>query len=178
MSHPRLGENLKSLRQKHGWTLQQVSRQTGVAVSTLSKVENDQMSLTYDKLLQISEGLGLSLAEFLSSDDSEIVGLARRSVNHRNDGLRQTTPNYDYLYLSTDITRKRMIPVLTRIRARSLADFGPLLKQYPEFILCRTQDFLYMGPTGQVAVFTATTNSIHDYPSRADPASLPQHLFI
>ena len=132
MSHPKLGENLKSLRQRHGWTLQEVSRQTGVAVSTLSKVENDQMSLTYDKLLQISEGLGLSLAEFLAADEPEIAGLARRSVNRKEDGLRQTTPNYDYLYLSTDITRKRMIPVLTRIRARSLADFGPLLKHSGE----------------------------------------------
>ena len=132
MSHPKLGENLKSLRQRHSWTLQEVSRQTGVAVSTLSKVENDQMSLTYDKLLQISEGLGLSLAEFLAADEPEIAGLARRSVNHKDDGLRQTTPNYDYLYLSTDITRKRMIPVLTRIRARSLNDFGPLLKHSGE----------------------------------------------
>lgn len=132
MSHPKLGENIKSLRQRHGWTLQEVSRQTGVAVSTLSKVENDQMSLTYDKLLQISEGLGLSLAEFLAADEPEIAGLARRSVNRKEDGLRQTTTNYDYLYLSTDITRKRMIPVLTRIRARSLEDFGPLLKHSGE----------------------------------------------
>ncbi len=58
--------------------------------------------------------------------------MARRSVNHKDDGLRQTTPNYDYLYLSTDITRKRMIPVLTRVRARSLEDFGPLLKHSGE----------------------------------------------
>jgi transcriptional regulator with XRE-family HTH domain len=132
MSHPKLGENLKSLRQKHGWTLQQVSNQTGVAVSTLSKVENDQMSLTYDKLLQISEGLGLSLAEFLAADAPDPAGLARRSVNRKDDGLRQSTPNYDYLYLSTDITRKRMVPVLTRIRARSLTDFGPLLRHSGE----------------------------------------------
>jgi transcriptional regulator with XRE-family HTH domain len=132
MSNPKLGENLKSLRQRQGWTLQEVSRQTGVAVSTLSKVENDQMSLTYDKLLQISEGLGLSLAEFLAADEPEVASLARRSVNRKEEGLRQTTPNYDYLYLSTDITRKRMIPVLTRIRARSLDDFGPLLKHSGE----------------------------------------------
>lgn len=132
MSNRKLGENLKSLRQRQGWTLQEVSRQTGVAVSTLSKVENDQMSLTYDKLLQISEGLGLSLAEFLAADEPEVAGLARRSVNRKEEGLRQTTPNYDYLYLSTDITRKRMVPVLTRIRARTLDDFGPLLKHSGE----------------------------------------------
>lgn len=132
MSHPKLGENLKALRSRRGWTLQQVSRQTGVAVSTLSKVENDQMSLTYDKLLQISEGLGLSLAEFLSQEESENGGLARRSINRKEDGLRQTTPNYDYLYLSTDLTKKRMIPVLTRIRTRTLASFGPLVKHSGE----------------------------------------------
>jgi len=132
MSNRKLGENLKSLRQRQGWTLQEVSRQTGVAVSTLSKVENDQMSLTYDKLLQISEGLGLSLAELLAADEPEVAGLARRSVNRKEEGLRQTTPNYDYLYLSTDITRKRMVPVLTRIRARTLDDFGPLLKHSGE----------------------------------------------
>ena len=129
---PTLGALLRNLRAREGWTLKEMSAKSGIPVSTLSKVENDQMSLTYDKLLQISEGLGLSLAEFLAADEPEIAGLARRSVNHKEDGLRQTTPNYDYLYLSTDITRKRMIPVLTRIRARSLTDFGPLLKHSGE----------------------------------------------
>ncbi|TGW05268.1 XRE family transcriptional regulator, partial [Mesorhizobium sp. M2D.F.Ca.ET.145.01.1.1] len=46
---PNLGDCLRSLRKRHGWTLQEVSTLTGVAVSTLSKVENDQMSLSYDK---------------------------------------------------------------------------------------------------------------------------------
>jgi transcriptional regulator with XRE-family HTH domain len=131
-SYPKLGENLKSLRRRQGWTLQEVSRRTGIAISTLSKVENDQMSLTYDKLQQLSEGIGIGIAEFLSADPPQAAGLTRRSVNRKDDGLRQTTPNYDYLYLSTDITKKRMVPVLTRIRARSLASFGPLVKHSGE----------------------------------------------
>jgi transcriptional regulator with XRE-family HTH domain len=131
-SHPKLGENLKALRRRNGWKLQDVSRMTGVAISTLSKVENDQMSLTYDKLTQISEGLGLNIAEFLALDEPPDAGLARRSVNRHEAGLRQTTSNYDYLYLSTDITRKRMVPVLTRIRARTLAEFGPLIRHSGE----------------------------------------------
>ena len=130
--HPRLGENLKALRRRHGWKLQDVSRKTGIAISTLSKVENDQMSLTYDKLMQISEGLGLNIAEFLSIDQSQEAGLARRSVNRKDEGVRQTTPNYDYLYLSPDITQKRMVPVLTRIRARTMEKFGSLVKHSGE----------------------------------------------
>ena len=48
------GSVLKSLRLANGWTLSEVSRRTGLPVSTLSKVENDKMSLSYDKLARIS----------------------------------------------------------------------------------------------------------------------------
>jgi hypothetical protein len=57
-------------------------------------------------------------------------------------------------------------------------DFSTLLKQHPEFVLRRAQNFLHVGATGQVAVFAATTTSIHDYPSRAKPSALPQHWLI
>lgn len=139
--HPKLGSNLKALRRKHGWKLSDVSSKTGVAISTLSKVENDQMSLSYDKLLQIGEGLGLSMAELVAEPETPGHLLTRRSVNLHGDGLQQKTQNYDYLYLSTDITKKRMVPVLTRITTRSLEAFGPLIKHSGE-------EFLYVleGP--------------------------------
>lgn len=135
--HPKLGSNLKALRQKHGWKLSDVSSKTGVAISTLSKVENDQMSLSYDKLLQIGEGLGLSMAELVAEPEISGHPLTRRSINRQGDGLQQKTQNYDYLYLSTDITKKRMVPVLTRITTRSLEEFGPLIKHSGE-------EFLYV----------------------------------
>src|SRR5690606_32187936 len=37
------------------------------------------------------------------------------------------TPNYDYYYLCPELRRKRMIPVLTRTRAKSLDEFGKLV---------------------------------------------------
>jgi transcriptional regulator with XRE-family HTH domain len=131
-NQPKLGECLKALRRRHGWTLQEVNQRTGVAVSTLSKVENDQMSLTYDKLLQISEGLGITLAELLSPSSGAGAALARRSIGRPGEGLPQVTPNYDYLYLCTELQRKRMVPVLTTIKTRDIADFGPLLRHSGE----------------------------------------------
>jgi len=129
---PKLGECLKALRRRHGWTLQDVSTRTGVAVSTLSKVENDQMSLTYDKLLQISEGLGINLAELLATPTGAEAALARRSVSQPGEGLLQVTPSYDYLYLCTEIQRKRMVPVIARVKARNLTEFGPLVRHSGE----------------------------------------------
>jgi len=52
---------------------------------------------------------------------------ARRSVGRIDRAIRVNTKNYDYYYLCPELRRKRMIPVLTRIRARSVAEFGELV---------------------------------------------------
>ena len=47
---PTLGRILKELRSHRNWTLREMSELSGIPVSTLSKVENDRLTLTYDKL--------------------------------------------------------------------------------------------------------------------------------
>lgn len=124
---PRLGQCLRAVRQRYGWTLQNVVDRTDVALSTLSKVENDQMSLTYDKLLQICDGLGISVTELLSPDGASRVALTRRSVSRPDNTVRQITPNYDYNYLAADLVGKRMVPIVATVKARSVQEFGPLI---------------------------------------------------
>ena len=128
----KLGDCLKAMRRRNKWTLQYVSERTGVAASTLSKVENDQMSLTYDKLLQIAEGLGLNMTELMSTPDPGNEALTRRAISQPLDGLLQNTDNYGYQYLCTEISRKRMVPVISRPKARSLEEFGPLVRHSGE----------------------------------------------
>lgn len=132
---PKLGACLRSLRRKHSWTLQDVSTLTGVAVSTLSKVENDQMSLSYDKLLQICEGLGIHVTELLSGSGKEPSPRTRRSVTQPANTLRQLTRNYDYHYLATDLVHKRMVPIRAFARTRNLEQFGPLTQHAGEEFL-------------------------------------------
>ena len=57
---------------------------------------------------------------------------ARRSIGRLEDAIRVETPNYDYYYLCTELRRKRMVPVLTRIRAKSLSEFGDLVSHAGE----------------------------------------------
>src|SRR3546814_17792451 len=58
---------------------------------------------------------------------SEPAVTARRSIGRIEDAIRVNTPNYDYYYLCPELRRKRMIPVLTRTRAKSLDEFGKLV---------------------------------------------------
>ncbi|QNQ09779.1 helix-turn-helix domain-containing protein [Sphingomonas alpina] len=128
-TNPTLGALLRGLRNREGWTLKEMSARSGIPVSTLSKIEHDRLTLTYDKLLQLSQRLGLRMSELFSESTSsgEQPVTARRSIGDLSRAVRVETPNYDYHYLCTELRRKRMIPVLTTIRARSVAEFGELV---------------------------------------------------
>src|SRR5512141_2959662 len=136
-----LGGLIHLLRQRNGWTLRQMSEKVGIPLSTLAKVEADKLSLTYDKLQQLTSRLGMTMTEFLGQADDSSRGpsmpvvTARRSVTADDNTIRITTPNYEYEYLCADLREKRMVPILTRIRAHSLAEFGePVRHRVEEFI--------------------------------------------
>ena len=47
--------------------------------------------------------------------------------------LHVETPNYDYFFLCTELRRKRMIPVITKIRAKTSEEFGELATALPDW---------------------------------------------
>ncbi len=124
-----LGHLLRSLRTRNGWTLKQMSQRTSIPVSTLSKIEHDRLTLTYDKLVQLSQRLNIRISELFTDngDAAEPAVTARRSIGRTDDAVRVNTKNYDYYYLCPELRRKRMIPILTRIRAKSALEFGELV---------------------------------------------------
>ncbi|MFT4198164.1 MAG: XRE family transcriptional regulator [Pseudoxanthomonas sp.] len=128
--HPTIGKLLRALRARNDWTLKEMSERCGIPLSTLSKVEHDRLSLTYDKLQQISVRLNIRMSELFAEPDaaSEALVTARRSIGRLDDAVRVNTPNYDYYYLCPELRRKRMIPVVTRVRAKSLEQFGELVR--------------------------------------------------
>ena len=126
---PTLGALLRNLRSRGGWTLKEMSAKSGIPVSTLSKVEHDRLTLTYDKLYQLSQKLGLRMSELFAESGGEEASpvTARRSLGDLQNAVRVDTPNYDYHYLCTELRRKRMIPVIARIRAKTSEQFGELV---------------------------------------------------
>jgi transcriptional regulator with XRE-family HTH domain len=136
-----LGGLIHLLRKEHNWTLRQMSEKVGIPLSTLAKVEADKLSLTYDKLQKMTSRLGMTMTEFLAQAGSSVRGpavpvvTARRSLTTDKTSIRITTSNYDYEYLCADLREKRMVPILTRIRAHNLAEFGePVRHRGEEFI--------------------------------------------
>jgi transcriptional regulator with XRE-family HTH domain len=128
------GSMLKKIRIQKGWTLKEVSRRTGYPVSTLSKIENDRVSLTYDKLIRMSAGLEVDFSQLLGAQEApDAVALhGRRSVTRAGDGRYIESKNYLHMYPATDLLNKRLIPIVIEIRARSLKEFGELVRHSGE----------------------------------------------
>ena len=139
MSTARPGTALKSLRKRNRWTLADVAKRTGIPPSTLSRIENDQISPTYDMLLRLGQGLSIDLSQLLSDAPAEVSSEqpGRRSVNRSADGDTVPMSNHTLRYLSTDLLNKQMTPILSEYRARSLEEFGPLMRHEGE-------EFLYV----------------------------------
>jgi transcriptional regulator with XRE-family HTH domain len=133
-----LGNLIRLVRRQRNWTLRQMSTKVGIPLSTLSKVEADKLSLTYDKLQQFTSRLGMTMTEFLGQAEAGPASLeqrvvtARRSLVTRNNSVQISTPNYDYEYLCADLREKRMVPILARIRAKSIDVFGEKVRHAGE----------------------------------------------
>jgi transcriptional regulator with XRE-family HTH domain len=150
MSNARPGAALKNLRKRNSWTLADVCERTGVPASTLSRIENDQISPTYDLLLRLSNGLSLDISELLANAPNEAPSGAeqsgRRSVNRLSDGESVPMTNHTLRYLSTDLLNKQITPILCEYRAKTLEEFG-------EFMRHEGEEFLYVVD-GQLELHT------------------------
>lgn len=147
-----LGGLIKLARKQRDWTLRQMSDAVGIPLSTLAKVEADKGSLTYDKLQQFTARLGMTMTEFLGQGDGALSGpsapaavvTGRRSLTAGGASIKISTANYDYEYLCADLREKRMVPIITRIRAHDIQEFGDKVRH-------RGEEFIYVLE-GQVEV--------------------------
>jgi transcriptional regulator with XRE-family HTH domain len=129
-----LGRRVKALRALAGMTLKEVSERSLISISALSKIENNQLSPTYENIVRLAYGLDADIAA-LFADDSPVSVTGRRSIVRSGHGIRHETPNYIYEMLCTDLSRKHMIPALVKVKAHEAKEFGPLLSHDGEDLL-------------------------------------------
>lgn len=133
-----LGERVRELRKERNWTLEQAARQAGLARSTLSKIENGQMSPTYDALKKLALGLSISVPQLFTPPMRDQIN-GRMSVTKLNEGSHQATATYEHELLAESLSKKKMLPYRARIRARSIDEFdGWVRHDGEEFLLVLT----------------------------------------
>ncbi len=140
-----LAQRVRDLRKAQGWTLEQAANQAGLARSTLSKIENGQMSPTYDALKKLAVGLQISVPQLFTQPKREQVN-GRMAVTRSGEGTAHATTTYEHELLAETLTKKQMLPYRAQVRARSVDEFDGWVRHDGE-------EFLYVL-TGTIKLYT------------------------
>jgi len=141
----KLGQRVREIRRRNHWTLEDAAKRTGLARSTLSKIENEQMSPTFDVVQKLAAGMEIELPQlFVATESHKASG--RRAITRTGEGRPRVTATYEHELLSVELAQRKMIPFRTKVRARSFGEFADWVRHPGE-------EFLYVLD-GSIAFYT------------------------
>ena len=151
----KLGDRVRALRLERQWTLEELAVRSRVSRSSLSKIERDEVSPTYDVIQRVAQGFDVPVVEFFSAAQSPHV-VARRAVSKADELEIHQGQGYLYQLLCNELSTKKMLPYLATIKARSIEEAGGYVHHAGE-------EFLFVL-SGQITFFTE-----HYAPVALDP---------
>jgi transcriptional regulator with XRE-family HTH domain len=140
-----IGARLKEIRRTLDRTLAEVSEATGVSISNLSKIENNQISPSFDIMKRICDGLSISIEDFVRPGAKSVVS-GRKTTTRRGEGDYFTSGQYDYRAHASELSHKAMVPLEIVVRARSVEEFDHWSQH-------RGEEFVYVM-SGAIEVHT------------------------
>lgn len=117
-----IGKRLKEIRRTLNRTLAEVSQATGVSISNLSKIENNQISPSFDIMKRICDGLDVSIEDFVRPGAKSVVS-GRKTTTRAEEGDYFTSGQYDYRAHASELSRKAMVPLEILVHAKSTSEF-------------------------------------------------------
>src|SRR6478735_7695143 len=121
---------IRQARIAQGLSLRALSARAGLPYSTLSKLENGKMGLTYDKLIRLAQALNVDLKDIvMEAEESPASGaVGRRSVTRAGEELDADSERHVHYYPAADLLGKMMIPIIIDVQARSVDELGGLVR--------------------------------------------------
>lgn len=127
-----LGKRIKFLRKQRRLTLVQVAERTGIDQSTLSRMENDKIVGPLTSHIKLAEVFGIPLAELYEKVVHQAEEAKERSIRQKVETFSHSSGAVSEL-LTSAILRKKMMPILLRIKAKGhteTEEFAPLTERF------------------------------------------------
>ncbi|WEJ99346.1 MAG: XRE family transcriptional regulator [Candidatus Sphingomonas phytovorans] len=131
--HPGLA--LRAARTEQGLTLRALSARIDMPFSTLSKLENGKMAMTYDKLVRLAQGLGVDIGSLVAGTtpaEQPPAAVGRRSVQRAGKWPGASSERHTHHYPAADLLGKMMVPIIIEVKARSVDELGGLVRHSGE----------------------------------------------
>jgi|TARA_R110000764_G_scaffold177632_2_gene263813 transcriptional regulator with XRE-family HTH domain len=132
------GQNVRALRRGKGLTLQQVADRAGMASSTISKIENSNLSPTFDGLLKLARGLEVDMTTLLDGERApdrsapSPSALGRLDVTRARDRRAHDAATYIYEPLAMGLKQKLIDATFVVVKARKVEEFEKLVSHAGE----------------------------------------------
>ncbi|WP_027720455.1 helix-turn-helix domain-containing protein [Maridesulfovibrio zosterae] len=119
MSQAKVGQRIKSFREKQGISLDEFSNRTGLGMDFLEAVEEKEKYPSLGPLLKIARALGVRLGTFLDdqvSKDPLIVKLGERKEEFTMHSDQEKTPSMSYFSLAKGKSDRHMEPFFVEMQ--------------------------------------------------------------
>lgn len=110
----KIGEKIRRLRQEKDMTLEELSKKSGVALATLSRMETGKMTGTVDSHNNICRALNVSIADLYREAEDESKTVERMAVSTRPQHYTQSS-RAKFELLVSETHGKKILPLLVRI---------------------------------------------------------------
>ena len=135
-----VGACLRSLRGRHGYSLRALAERSGLAVNTLSLIENRRVSPSVSTLQQLASALGEPITAFF-----ETVG-EKRAVVHSRAGERPRArfAHGELEELGAGFSDPGLVPFLIDLEPGAARQAAPVVHTGLEFVFCLSGTLEYL----------------------------------
>ena len=153
-------ERARQIRLDRGLTIQDVSDRSGLAVSTISKIERNLMAPTYDRFSQLAHGLGVDLAQLFAVAGTAFAPGTFQISRPGDEGYLETE-NYTYEMLFPDLNGRTMTPILGTLKPREEMRFDRMVSHSGEEFLFIIEGEVVVKSEGQDDVVLRAGESLY-----------------
>lgn len=109
-----VGEIINKLRKEKKMTLLELSQKSGVAIATLSRIENGRMTGTLDSHMSICDALGIALGELYKDLSASKKTVEMQTKDTRTDVFLHDKKSTSEM-LTANVLNKKMMPTMIKI---------------------------------------------------------------
>jgi transcriptional regulator with XRE-family HTH domain len=134
-----VGKSLRKLREEQRLTIRGLAGKSGLAVNTLSLIENGKTSPSVSTLQQLAVALGVPITAFFETDGPELKVVFLRAGSRQGAGFESGILED----LGKGMRGNRMEPFVLTLQAHSDSGPQPVVHNGQEFVYCLEGRLIY-----------------------------------
>lgn len=126
-----VGNRLRTLRERKGWSLRQLSEKCSLSINAISRIERGENSPTITSLTRLAEALSIPITDFFSGKPKKSIEFIKSGT-----GIRSQNGDITVEQLGRGLAGHQLEPFLLRINPQT--EHFPKAINHPgkEFVLC------------------------------------------